>query len=387
MADVDGTRNGSEWEAHCVTTSHNGLWKGDPALRWSNDTQTQAYTSLVPLSGNSAGIVYAHGWTLPDVATFMMRVDISKTDDLEDRSPDCPWSNSQGPCARLNTTRCILPGGGTTNCGVEHQQCRHNYSSTPRFHITSLCGMNDPNGVFYDKRHGVYHAFYQDHLALPRDGHGHGSIWGHVASRDLVRWVSLPVALWNDEAWDDSALFTGSATIVDGVPVIIYPGMTQTYPGGDNLARATPANLSDPLYVHWRKSPGPVANHTHCDPSSAWQTGYGERRFQTKDGQVYATGDPAFQTGFHAVPNYTISGSGECSSLFALPRFTPGSAAPDTNTVATVPTHVHKHSTYADPVYRIRVDEMRVGVLTEAPPGQPGTWTPLADFQEVDKYW
>ena len=29
----------------------------------------------------------------------------------------------------------------------------------------------------------------------------------------------------------------------------------------------------------------------------------------------------------------------------------------------------------------------KVGVLTEAPPSQPGTWTPLADFHEVDKYW
>ena len=116
MADVDGTRNGSEWEAHCVTTSHNGLWKGDPALRWSNDTQTQAYTSLVPLSGNSAGIVYAHGWTLPDVATFMMRVDISKTDDLEDRSPDCPWSNTptrlapvRGSTPRAASCRVVAP--------------------------------------------------------------------------------------------------------------------------------------------------------------------------------------------------------------------------------------------------------------------------------------
>ena len=62
MADLDGKWNGSEWVPHCVTASHNQLWKGDPTLLWANATGTQAYTSLVALGSSSVGIAYAHGW-------------------------------------------------------------------------------------------------------------------------------------------------------------------------------------------------------------------------------------------------------------------------------------------------------------------------------------
>jgi hypothetical protein len=30
MADLDHTRNGSEWVPYCVTAAHNRLWHGDP---------------------------------------------------------------------------------------------------------------------------------------------------------------------------------------------------------------------------------------------------------------------------------------------------------------------------------------------------------------------
>ena len=76
LADLNGTRNGSEWTPYCVTAAHNELWTGDPSLRFANNTLVQAYTSLVPLGPNSVGISYAHGWILPQVATFMMRVDL-----------------------------------------------------------------------------------------------------------------------------------------------------------------------------------------------------------------------------------------------------------------------------------------------------------------------
>jgi sucrose-6-phosphate hydrolase SacC (GH32 family) len=49
-------------------------------------------------------------------------------------------------------------------------------------------------------------------------------VWGHAASRDLVSWARLPVALWNDRPFDRVNVYTGSATI--GVPglgnVIVY---------------------------------------------------------------------------------------------------------------------------------------------------------------------
>lgn len=42
--------------------------------------------------------------------------------------------------------------------------------------------------------------------------------------------------------YDKAGIFTGSVTIVDGVPVATYPGEP-----GDNWCDASPLNLSDPL--------------------------------------------------------------------------------------------------------------------------------------------
>ena len=94
--------------------------------------------------------------------------------------------------------------------------------------------------------------------------------------------------------YDNSAIFTGSATIVNGEPVIMYPGKCRK-PGVDGVAcndghggftyvLTTPANRSDPLYVEWTKEgtiggkafSNPVVNNTGDDPSTAWKTKYGE---------------------------------------------------------------------------------------------------------------
>ena len=88
------------------------------------------------------------------------------------------------------------------------------------------CDENDPNAPFYDATHGVYHLFYQKHCAIPVSGESiKGIVYGHVASRDLVRWAHLPVAIWNDQPYDRYAIYSGSATIVEGLPHIVYPGL------------------------------------------------------------------------------------------------------------------------------------------------------------------
>lgn len=95
-------------------------------------------------------------------------------------------------------------------------------------------------GPVYDPVHGVIHHFYQIHLAaIP----GHGPDYGHFVSKDFVNWAAMPVAIWNGldnsvEPWkvtkyDNEAIFTGSAVLVDGAApdgkgkgiVNIYPGL------------------------------------------------------------------------------------------------------------------------------------------------------------------
>ena len=46
-----------------------------------------------------------------------------------------------------------------------------------------------------------------------------------------LRWAHAPVAMWNGEGWYDvHALFTGSATVIDGTPVLMFPGVCDVYP-------------------------------------------------------------------------------------------------------------------------------------------------------------
>ena len=67
----------------------------------------------------------------------------------------------------------------------------------PQYHVRDeRCAVSDPDFPFFDARHRLYHLFYQFH---PGSGPKptHDPVIGHVASRDLVRWVRLPVAMWN----------------------------------------------------------------------------------------------------------------------------------------------------------------------------------------------
>ena len=74
-----GGANGTEWEAHCLSSIHNFGWKGDPTLLFSADTNSETYNSVVPLGHNSAAVFYstqlsAAPWTV--IATFMMHVTV-----------------------------------------------------------------------------------------------------------------------------------------------------------------------------------------------------------------------------------------------------------------------------------------------------------------------
>ena len=52
---------------------------------------------------------------------------------------------------------------------------------------------NDPNGIVFDPVHGVIHHHFQKHLAAPPGG---GPVYGHFASKDMVKWAALPVSIW-----------------------------------------------------------------------------------------------------------------------------------------------------------------------------------------------
>jgi hypothetical protein len=101
--------------------------------------------------------------------------------------------------------------------------------------------------------------------------------WTHYASEDLAHWHNIGCAVGNTSKWTAIALDTGSATMVDGRPVLMWPGVhnasaiagdkemrqpgnwRQGYGWKSNaMLTATPKNLSDPWLWDWEQQEIPA---------------------------------------------------------------------------------------------------------------------------------
>ncbi|KAL6861686.1 hypothetical protein ACP4OV_017386 [Aristida adscensionis] len=133
--------------------------------------------------------------------------------------------------------------------------------------------MNDPNGPVYYR--GWYHLFYQYNPS----GAVWGRIaWGHAASRDLVHWRHLPLALRPDRWYDLNGVWTGSATRLPGGRLaVLYTGFTNASAQVQCLALPADGG-ADPLLRRWTKHaanpvllpPPGVGAGDFRDPSAAW---------------------------------------------------------------------------------------------------------------------
>lgn len=92
----------------------------------------------------------------------------------------------------------------------------------PKFHMTGAVGwINDPNGFSIYKKE--YHLFFQYH---PYSTHWGPMHWGHVKTKDFIKWERLPIALAPDEDYDRNGCFSGSAIeLPDGQQLLIYTGV------------------------------------------------------------------------------------------------------------------------------------------------------------------
>ncbi len=124
----------------------------------------------------------------------------------------------------------------------------------PYLHLTPPVGwMNDPNGMaFHD---GRLHLFYQYEPDAPKWGRIR---WGHAASRDLVTWDHLPIALEPDPDGPDALGCWSGCLVTDNVavPTIFYTAVVRDR--GIRRASIARAVSTDGL-VTWTKDPdGPV---------------------------------------------------------------------------------------------------------------------------------
>ncbi len=98
-------------------------------------------------------------------------------------------------------------------------------SERPAFHATPTIGwMNDPNGFSLYK--GEYHLFYQYHPYSNEWGPMH---WGHLKTKDFLRWERLPAALAPDRDYDAAGCFSGGAVeLPDGRQLLMYTGVRRS---------------------------------------------------------------------------------------------------------------------------------------------------------------
>ncbi|KAL8192796.1 hypothetical protein R6Q57_027244 [Mikania cordata] len=188
--------------------------------------------------------------------------------------------------------------------------------------------MNDPNGPLYHM--GWYHLFYQ----YNPDAAVWGNItWGHAVSKDLIDWYHLPFAMIPDQWYDINGVWTGSATILpDGRIIMLYTGDTNEEVQVQNLAY--PANLSDPLLLHWIKYPGNpvlvpppgIGTKDFRDPTTAWlgpngnwRVALGSKVNKTGITLVYETTDftsyELLEEVMHGVPG---TGMWECVDFYPV---------------------------------------------------------------------
>lgn len=90
------------------------------------------------------------------------------------------------------------------------------------YHVMAPIGwINDPNG--FCEYSGEYHLFYQHYPYAAVWGTMH---WGHVKSKDLIRWEHVEVALAPDQHYDNEGCFSGSAIEHDGKLYLMYTGVS-----------------------------------------------------------------------------------------------------------------------------------------------------------------
>lgn len=212
-------------------------------------------------------------------------------------SSSCPSRTSRAASCRHLTALSVV--------GVCTEKCVGPKPQQYVFHLSDeTCAINDPNGPFYDevnpctdsrasrpspaltRRHTAPHRYTEcittftkitwlshrlrwDRAVVLTGGigspetfcTGHAFQWQYGTTNGIGSKICSfydGMRLYTNARvarYDAVAIFSGSTTIVDGKPVIVYPGLCNktNCPHGSTYAVAVPADPSDPTYTNWSK--------------------------------------------------------------------------------------------------------------------------------------
>ena len=91
----------------------------------------------------------------------------------------------------------------------------------PRYHpLPPANWTNEPHGLA--RHRGGWHLFYQHN---PNGPYWEQIHWGHMASKDLVRWEHLPIALAPQPGWDQRGIWSGDAVVHEDALTLVYTGV------------------------------------------------------------------------------------------------------------------------------------------------------------------
>ena len=189
------------------------VWGADGTVAGVLDVISQLDLSVVEVVGLDALVELVAKHVDKNDSTPSEPPELLKTDDVETglgSGENCSAMLPPGTSVRSEGCCLSSSGGNVVPCSSQatpHGDCASSLRcpkpDPPQFHVMDkTCDENDPNAPFY--LNGVYHLFYQKHCAEPVPGKKiKGIVYGHVASRDLIHWTHLPVAIWNDQKYDN----------------------------------------------------------------------------------------------------------------------------------------------------------------------------------------
>lgn len=139
----------------------------------------------------------------------------------------------------------------------------------PGFHaMPPTSWTNEPFGLIYHDNY--YHLFYQKNPNGPYHAHMH---WGHLRSKDLLKWEDQPIALAPEAGWDQHGIWSGHVIKDENGNIYAF------YTGVDGVKAGIGVAYPDETLRSWRKddrnpliaNPPPTYNHMDFRDPFVWK--------------------------------------------------------------------------------------------------------------------